>query len=215
MSRSFTEVAYVGLDFVWPISFVHCEDVRGRTLIQKSLARHLVIPWISKLPRCTVSLEASTAIHGVAARLADYGHRVMLISSRDLTDGPGDAGPKLSRAKMLCRATQRTQSNALPVRTLEEMRCSAAQKIRALLSRQRMTLLRAARILLDDFGREPFIGVRDLDRLRGRLDDLANTGEAGQAAESLSAVLSFLDDQMAHLGEIGAASAQSEQPAFR
>ncbi len=73
------QLAVIGIDLAKSVIQIHGSDSRGKCLIRKKLRRNQLLPFIAKLPRCLVDMEACGGSHYWAREIKQLGHEVKLI----------------------------------------------------------------------------------------------------------------------------------------
>jgi transposase len=75
-----SEPSVVGIDLAKSIFHLVGMDERGKILLRKRLARGEVIPFMAKLPRVLVGMEARGGTHDWGWQLRAQGHEVKLMA---------------------------------------------------------------------------------------------------------------------------------------
>src|SRR5437660_7731704 len=74
------ELSVVGIDLAKSIFHLVGMDERGKITFRKRLARGEVLPFMAKLPRVLVGMEACGGAHYWARQLREQGHEVKLMA---------------------------------------------------------------------------------------------------------------------------------------
>src|SRR5207244_13514031 len=73
------ELSVVGIDLAKSVFYLVGLDERGKIIFRKRLARGEVLPFMAKLPRVVVGMEACGGAHYWARSLREQGHEVKLM----------------------------------------------------------------------------------------------------------------------------------------
>ena len=79
MRNAATTITTIGLDIAKSVFQVHAIDASGQVVARQQLKRARVIPFFSKLPPCTIGIEACATSHYWARELTALGHTVKLM----------------------------------------------------------------------------------------------------------------------------------------
>src|SRR2546430_4072806 len=74
------ELSVVGIDLAKSLFHLVGMDERGKIIVRKRLARGEVMPFMAKLPRVLVGMEACGGAHYWARQLREQGHEVKLMA---------------------------------------------------------------------------------------------------------------------------------------
>src|SRR5207249_111553 len=74
------ELSVVGIDLAKSVFYLVGMDERGKIIFRKRLARGEVMPFMAKLPRVLVGMEACGGAHYWARQLREQGHEVKLMA---------------------------------------------------------------------------------------------------------------------------------------
>src|SRR5215468_2241334 len=74
------ELSVVGIDLAKSLFHLVGMDERGKIILRKRLARGEVMPFMAKLPRVLVGMEACGGAHYWARQLREQGHEVQLMA---------------------------------------------------------------------------------------------------------------------------------------
>src|SRR2546430_12378152 len=74
------ELSVVGIDLAKSVFYLVGMDERGKITLRKRLARGEVLPFMAKLPRVLVGMEACGGAHYWARQLRVQGHQVKLMA---------------------------------------------------------------------------------------------------------------------------------------
>jgi len=74
------ELSVVGIDLAKSVFHLVGMDERGTIILRKRLARGEVMPFMAKLPRVLVGMEACGGAHYWARQLREQGHEVKLMA---------------------------------------------------------------------------------------------------------------------------------------
>src|SRR4051812_35326001 len=74
------ELSVVGIDLAKSVFHLVGMDERGKIILRKRLARGEVMPFMARLPRVLVGMEACGGAHYWARQLREQGHEVKLMA---------------------------------------------------------------------------------------------------------------------------------------
>ena len=197
------QVDIIGVDLAKSVFQVHGVDAAGEVVVVRKLRRAQVLGFFSRLPPCTVGMEACGSAHHWAREIGGLGHRVRLVS-------PGNVKPYVRRNKTdaadaaaICEAVSRPHMRFVPVKSAERQAVLSMHKSRALLVAQRTRTMNALRGHLAEYGVVAPVGVRGFTGLMQRLE----RGELEQQVpaylvRALQALAATLEGLRASIGEI-------------
>jgi len=73
------QITTIGLDIAKSVFQVHGIDAAGAVVLRQRLTRRRVLPFVAKLPRCLIGIEACATAHRWAGALLALGHDVRLM----------------------------------------------------------------------------------------------------------------------------------------
>src|SRR5690348_3835768 len=181
------QATMIGLDIAKWVFQVHGEDVQGRVVVQKRLARGRVLEFFAALPPTRIGIEACGSAHYWARELRALGHEVRLIP-------PSYVKPFVRRNKTdardaaaICTALGRPDMRFVAIKSVEQQAARGIERTRDLLVKQQTQLTNSVRGQLADFGmvacpRQAWLcraGCRD--RRRRRADPADRARSSGSA----------------------------------
>lgn len=190
-------VVSIGLDLAKSVFQVHGVDVSGRAVLRRRLARSELIAFFTKQPRCLVAMEACSSAHHWARELVRLGHDVRLIPPQYVKPYVKRNKTDAADAEAICEAVGRPSMRFVPIKTREQQSILVSHRVRTLLVRQRTAAVNAARGLLGEFGLVVGKGIRKVDELRRRMEQM----EPELLPDEARAAISCLFDHIVGLGE--------------
>lgn len=192
------QVSTIGLDLSKRVFQVHGVDEGGATVVRKRLRRSDVLRFFSGLAPCVVGMEACGAAHHWARELRALGHEVRMMA-------PSYVKPYVKRgqkndardAAAICEAVQRPSMRFVGLKSAEQQGALTLHRSRALLVRQRTTLVNALRGHLAEFGIVAPKGIWNVKALAAVVADPQDSRIPAVARPALSALI----EQIAALGK--------------
>lgn len=146
------QISIIGLDLAKSVFQVVGRTAAGEKVLVRRLRRSQMEPFLARLPRCVVAMEASSSAHFWARRLAELGHDVRLIppiyvkpyvvrNKNDARDADG-----------LSLAAQRPDIPTVRVKSPEQQAQASLHRVRDLLIRQRTQCANQIRGLAAEYG---------------------------------------------------------------
>ena len=167
-----SEVTTIGLDLAKNVFQVHGVDAAGNVVVQRQLRRSQVLPFFGKLGPCLVGVEACATSHHWARQLMGLGHEVRLMPPHYVKPyvkrGKNDA----SDAAAICEAVTRPTMRFVAVKGIEQQGILMVHRTRELLVRQRTMVINAMRGHMAEFGIVAPVGVPQVKKLLGIINDL-------------------------------------------
>jgi transposase len=142
----------VGLDIAKHVFQVHAATSSGKVLLQKRVRRHQVLAFFSKLPPCTVAIEACAGSHYWGREFERIGHQVKLIAPAYVRPFVKRQKNDAADAEAICEAAQRPTMRFVAIKTEKAQAAAILFRARDLLVRQRTQIINALRGHLTEFG---------------------------------------------------------------
>lgn len=155
----------IGLDIAKSVFQVHGVDGSGEIIIRRRLRRSQVLPFFKKQAPCLVGMEACATAHHWAREIAALGHDVRLMPARYVKPYVKRNKNDAADAEAICEAVTRPTMRFVEIKTVEQQSVLMLHRTRALLVRQRTTLINAIRAHLAEFGIVAGVGRNGVERL--------------------------------------------------
>jgi transposase len=168
-------IATIGFDIAKNIFRLHAVDAAGAVVLRRKLNRDQVAPYFRNLPPCLIGMEACASANHWGRLLSSMGHAVRLIPARYVKPYVKTHKNDANDAEAICEAVARPHMRFVPIKTREQQSALVLHRVRALLVRQKTTLISALRGHLAEFGivrPKGRAGGRDVLRLTEGLDDV-------------------------------------------
>jgi transposase len=147
------EVSTIGLDLAKHVFQVYGIDAAGRVTVDRQLRRSQVVPFLSRLPRCIVGMEACASAHHWAREIARLGHDVRLMPPIRVKPYVKRGGKNdRADAAACCEAVTRPSMQFVAIKSVEQQSALMLHRVRQLLVEQRTRLSNAFRAHLGEFG---------------------------------------------------------------
>jgi transposase len=187
------QITMIGVDLAKNVFQLHGVDAGHRPVLRRQLSRTQMLPFLAKLPPCTVVMEACASAHHWAREIDALGHEVRLIP-------PAYARPFAKRGKSdaidaeaVCDAASRPSMRFVPVKSIESQALSTLHRARALLGKQRTMLVNALRAHLAEFGFVAGKGIRKVPDLARFVEDAPPSRLPEVARGVLRSLLHMID----------------------
>ncbi len=194
------QITMIGVDLAKNVFQLHGVDAGHRPVLRRQLSRTQMLPFLAKLPSCTVVMEACASAHHWAREIDALGHTVRLIP-------PAYARPFAKRGKSdaidaeaVCDAASRPSVRFVPVKSIESQALSTLHRARALLGKQRTMLVNALRAHLAEFGFVADKGIRKVPDLARFVEDAPPSRLPEVARGVLRSLLHMIDQVNQQLG---------------
>jgi transposase len=191
----------VGLDIAKHVFQVHAATSSGKVLLQKRVRRHQVLAFFSKLPPCTVAIEACAGSHYWGREFERIGHQVKLIAPAYVRPFVKRQKNDAADAEAICEAAQRPTMRFVAIKTEKAQAAAILFRARDLLVRQRTQIINALRGHLTEFGVIAPKGRQNALKLIKLIDEFDATlpASARQVLALLVEQLQGLEMQVARL----------------
>ncbi|WP_242186071.1 IS110 family transposase [Sphingomonas sp. CARO-RG-8B-R24-01] len=205
VSRSFEQVAFIGLDISKSHFQVHCLDANGFIVLQKALNRSNVLSFFSKIPSAVVGIETGFSSHHWARQIAALGHDVRIIPARFISAFRIGQKNDANDAEAICRSLMQPSAPEVPIKSCERQAILMVHRSRELLKKQRMQSINFARSLLSEFGIALPLGhqhVSDYISRRNRNDSREIPTNAMDICRIMLREVDFIDRQIQKIEKV-------------
>jgi transposase len=146
------ELSVVGIDLAKSVFHLVGMDERGQIILRKRLARGGVMPFMAKLPRVLVGMEACGGAHDWARQLREQGHEVRLMAPQYVKPYVKTNNNDLRDAEAIAAAVTRPSMRFVPIKNIEQQDLQALHRVRERLMGARTALVNEMRGLLAEYG---------------------------------------------------------------
>lgn len=168
-------ITTIGLDLAKQVFAVHGVDEHGRVAVKKMLRREQMVPFFTKLKRCTVAMEACGSAHYWARRLTALGHMAKLIAPQFVKPYVKGNKHDAADAAAICEAASRPSMRFVAVKSPESQAVLALHRVRDGFIKARTAQANQLRGLLAEFGLVVPQGLtRLMQEVKGMIADTDN-----------------------------------------
>jgi transposase len=146
------ELSVVGIDLAKSVFHLVGMDERGKIILRKRLARGEVMPFMAKLPRVLVGMEACGGAHYWARQLREQGHEVQLMAPQYVKPYVKTNKNDLRDAEAIAEAVTRPSMRFVPIKNVAQQDLQALHRVRERLMGARTALVNEMRGLLAEYG---------------------------------------------------------------
>ena len=146
------ELSVVGIDLAKSVFHLVGMDERGKIILRKRLARGEVMPFMAKLPRVLVGMEACGGAHHWARQLREQGHEVKLMAPQYVKPYVKTNKNDLRDAEAIAEAVTRPSMRFVPIKNVAQQDLQALHRVRERLMGARTALVNEMRGLLAEYG---------------------------------------------------------------
>jgi transposase len=146
------ELSVVGIDLAKSVFHLVGMDERGTIILRKRLARGEVMPFMAKLPRVLVGMEACGGAHYWARQLREQGHEVKLMAPQYVKPYVKTNKNDLRDAEAIAEAVTRPSMRFVPIKNVAQQDLQALHRVRERLMGARTALVNEMRGLLAEYG---------------------------------------------------------------
>ena len=183
----------IGLDLAKTVFQVHAVDKAGHVVQVRQLKRAQVLKFFSRIPACTVGMEACGGAHYWAREFTRLGHRVRLMAAAFVKPYVKSNKNDRNDAEAICEAVQRPSMRFVRVKTPEQQSVLHLHRGRRLLLQQRVALGNHLRGILQEYG---IVLPRGRKVLQERLPWILEDAENGLPALTRETLLALWQEQV-------------------
>ena len=143
---------------------LHAVDLTGNIVLRKKLTRNKLIEYISKLPNCTIAMEACGGANFWARKFTQFGHTVKLISPQFVKPFVKTNKTDRNDAEAICEAAARPSMRFVSPKTIEQQDVQSLHRVRSLIMQERTALSNQIRGLLSEYGITVTQGIHNLTK---------------------------------------------------
>ena len=146
------ELSVVGIELAKSVFHLVGMDERGKIILRKRLARGEVMPFMAKLPRVLVGMEACGGAHYWGRQLREQGHEVKLMAPQYVKPYVKTNKNDLRDAEAIAEAVTRPSMRFVPIKNVAQHDLQALHRVRERLMGARTALVNERRGLLAEYG---------------------------------------------------------------
>lgn len=146
------QLRVIGGDLAKSVIQIHGSDSRGKCLIRKKLRRNQLLPFMAKLPRCLVGMEACGGSHYWAREIKQLGHDVKLIPPQFVKPYVKTNKTDVADAEAICEAVDRPTMRFVPIKGPEQQAVLLLHREREGLIKERTAVINRIRSSFSEFG---------------------------------------------------------------
>ena len=146
------ELSVVGIELAKSVFHLVGMDERGKIILRKRLARGEVMPFMAKLARVLVGMEACGGAHYWGRQLREQGHEVKLMAPQYVKPYVKTNKNDLRDAEAIAEAVTRPSMRFVPIKNVAQHDLQALHRVRERLMGARTALVNEMRGLLAEYG---------------------------------------------------------------
>ena len=146
------KVTTVGIDLAKNTFSLHGVDAAGQVGLRKAVSRVRLMEVVSKLPPCTIGMEACSGAHEWARRFQAAGHVVKIMAPKFVTPYRRSGKNDGNDAEAICEAVQRPSMRFVPIKSVEQQAILTLHRVRQGFIEERTATINRIRGLLSEFG---------------------------------------------------------------
>src|SRR5947209_8544085 len=146
------ELSVVGIDLAKSLFHLVGMDERGKITLRKRLARGEVLPFMAKLPRVLVGMEACGGAHYWARQLRHQGHEVKLMAPQFVKPYVKSNKNDMRDAEAIAEAVTRPTMRFVPIKDVAQHDIQALHRVRERLIGARTALINEVHGLMQEYG---------------------------------------------------------------
>ncbi|MEW9855257.1 IS110 family transposase [Novosphingobium sp. M1R2S20] len=161
----------IGVDLAKSVFQLHGASMTGQPTFRKKLSRQGFAEFMAKQPPTIVVMEACGSAHYWAREMSRRGHEVKLIAPRYVKPFVKRQKNDAADAEAIVIAAQRPEMRFVEPKSAEQQSRTILFGARERLVHQRTELVNALRACLYEFGHVVPLGIHQLGRIKGILDE--------------------------------------------
>ncbi|MCP5085441.1 MAG: IS110 family transposase [Rhodobacteraceae bacterium] len=191
----------VGIDLAKIVFQLHGCSSTGEVIFRKQLRRSKLLSFISRLPTCTIAMEACSGSHYWGREFEALGHSVRLIPPKYVKPFVKRSKSDAIDAEAICEAALRPTMRFVQIRSEDNQAAALAFRARGLLVRQRTQIINALRGHLSEFGFVVAKGPTHVSKLVSAIED-GNIDLPGASRPLLSIMVDTLETLNARIRQL-------------
>lgn len=145
-------IKFLGIDLAKRVFQLHGIDEEGKVILKKRLNQKGLTELITKLPICSIGMEACSTAHYWARKFKVLGHEVRLINPAFVKPYVKSNKNDERDAEAICEAMTRPTMRFVQIKSVEQQDLQALHRIREQLISNRTALANQVRGLLSEYG---------------------------------------------------------------
>lgn len=176
-----TDVTLLGIDIAKNVFQLHGVDEKGIPILKCKLTRCKLITTITKLPKCTIAMEACSGANHWYRKFSKMGHTVKLISPQFVKPFVKTNKNDRNDSEAIVEAASRPTMRFVSPKTIEQEDIQAIHRIRSRLIHEKTALANQIRGVLAEYGIIIPKGVHNIRKLLPEIledaeNDLSHVG---------------------------------------
>src|SRR6266516_6120700 len=194
------QISTIGLDIAKNVFQVHGISSSEEVVVRKQLRRSQVLAFFKALPPCLVGMEACATAHYWARELTKLGHRVRLMTAKDVKAYVKRNKNDAADAEAICEAVRRPTMRFVQVKSAEQQGQLMLHRTRDLLMRQRTQVINALRAHMAELG---IVAAQGREGIKALLKIIASEADARLPVDAHSSLVVLARDLQARQTLIG------------
>ncbi len=197
------KLTLLGIDLAKSVFHLHGVDSAGRAILRKRLSRAELLPFIAKLPRCVVAMEACGGAHYWAREIERLGHTARLISPQFVKAFVKSNKNDRNDAEAICEAAARPSMRFVSIKTRDQQETQELHRARKQLIKSMCSLASELRAFLAEHGIVVAKGFAPLRRvLPGLLEQPELNPLFRELVNEMAERLSLLEERRRHYDKL-------------
>jgi transposase len=167
-------VTTLGIDLAKSVFQLHGVDAKGHRVLTERLTRKELMPYIAKLGRCTIIMEACSSSQYWSRQFRRLGHEVKLISPQYVKPFVKRHKNDKHDAAAIVEAGTRPDMHFVPAKSIEQQDIQCLHRVRSRLVAERTALVNQIRGLLAEYG---IILAQGIQHVRKLLPEILEDAE--------------------------------------
>jgi len=180
------EITLLGIDLAKNVFQLIGVDKHHKEVMKKRVSRAKLEEVVSKLPKCTILMEACGSSNHWGRRFRSLGHEAKLISPQHVTPYVGNHKNDYKDTQAILEAGTRPRTQFVSIKTLEQQDMQSLLRVRERLVGNRVSLSNQIRGLLLEYGIDIAQGFSRLREKVPELLDASNDELTAQMKEVLT-----------------------------
>lgn len=192
-------ITNIGLDIAKDVFHVFATNREGIPVISRKLKRGDVMPFMAKVPPCTIGIEACNTGHHWARALSALGHTVKLIHPHYVKSFVKRGKSDAIDAEAINEAVSRRGMRFVPMKSVDQQATTMIFRARTLLVRQRIQASNALRNHLSELGIIANAGMHNVKILVAIVRDREKHGLPKAALVALDIIVHQIENLAAQI----------------
>jgi transposase len=146
------DISVLGIDIAKRVFHAVGTDETGKIVFRKRLSRHELMPYIAKLPRVLIGMEACGGAHYWARSFGEHGHDVKLMAPQFVKAYVKSNKNDMRDAEAIAEAVTRPTMRFVPIKAVDQQDIQALHRVRERLMGKRTALVNEVHGLMQEYG---------------------------------------------------------------